>query len=121
MNLKILIVDDNEVNLALVSKILELEGLRTETACCGRDAIQSVIQSKPDLVILDVNMPDMDGYTVCRRLRDVPVSAAMPIVMLSATAEESDRRQALAAGANDMLSKPFDMDDLRRRVKALLP
>jgi DNA-binding response OmpR family regulator len=121
MSIHILVVDDNEVNMMLVAKILEMEGFHTSTACCGRDAIQSVIQLKPDLVILDVNMPDMNGYAVCKQLREPPISATMPVVMLTATAEESDRRLALAAGANDMIPKPFDMEDLRSRVRALLP
>ena len=121
MTLHILVVDDNEVKVMLVAKILEMEGFHASTACCGRDAIQSVIRLKPDLVILDVNMPDIDGYTVCRQLREPPIHATMPVIMLTATAEESDRRQALAAGANDMIPKPFDMDDLRTRVRALLP
>ena len=120
MSLHVLVVDDNEINLMLVAKILELEGFRTSTACCGREAIQNVIRDSPDLVILDVNMPDLDGYTVCRRLREPPVGAAMPIIMLSATVEESDRRSALEAGANDIISKPFDMEDLRQRVRTLL-
>lgn len=120
MTLHILVVDDNEINLMLVAKILEMEGFHTSTACCGREALQSVIQAHPDLVILDVNMPDLDGYTVCRRLREPPIEATMPIIMLSATVEESDRQIALDAGANDIISKPFDMEDLRQRVRALI-
>ncbi len=120
MSLHVLVVDDNEVNLMLVAKILQMEGFRTSAARCGREAIQQVIQEPPDLVILDINMPDLDGYSVCRRLREPPISATMPIVMLSATVEESDRQAALQAGANDIISKPFDMEDFRQRVRMLV-
>ncbi|MEZ0396950.1 MAG: response regulator [Anaerolineales bacterium] len=120
MSFHVLVVDDNEVNLMLVAKILQMEGFETSTARCGREAIQCVVQGHPDLIILDINMPDLDGYTVCRRLREPPIGARMPIVMLSATVEESDRQSALQAGANDIISKPFDMEELRLRVRALL-
>ncbi|MBN2387137.1 MAG: response regulator [Anaerolineales bacterium] len=120
MGLHIFVVDDNEVNLTLVAKIMEMEGYRVTTACCGQEALQGFIQFQPDLVVLDVNMPDIDGFTVCRRLREPPINATVPIIMLSATAEESDRRQALNSGANDMISKPFDMEDLRDRIRSLV-
>ena len=116
----ILVVDDDEVNLVLVKRILELSGYTVATARSGQVAIQQVIQRMPDLAIMDVIMPDMDGYTLCRRLRQHPINAQIPIVMLTAGSDENDRAQALEAGANELWSKPFEMDVMQARLEALL-
>ncbi len=113
---QILVVDDNDMNLVLISKILELEGYEVAAASDGMEAIQSVISNKPDLAILDVMMPDMDGYELCRKLREPPINADMPIIMLTAMNSEMEKALAVEAGANDVWSKPFDMDVFRRRV-----
>jgi CheY-like chemotaxis protein len=120
MPYSILVVDDNEMNLTLIAKILELEGYQVTVAHNGREAIQSVIQKRPDLAVLDVMMPDMDGYELCRRLRQAPLNVAWPIVLLTAMNSDMERQQALKAGANDIWSKPFDMELFRRRISELL-
>jgi CheY-like chemotaxis protein len=120
MSAQILVVDDNDMNLVLISKILELEGYRVSAACDGMEAIQSVISKKPDLAILDVMMPDMDGYELCRKLRQPPINADMPIIMLTAMNSEMEKALAIEAGANDIWSKPFDMDTFRRRIGELV-
>jgi putative two-component system response regulator len=79
-----------------------------------------MVTSKPDLAILDVMMPDMDGYELCRRLREPPINAEMPIVMLTAMNSDMERGLALEAGANDIWSKPFDVDTFRRRIGELV-
>ncbi len=117
---QILVVDDNDINLALVSKILELEGYQVSVACDGMEAIQSVISSKPDLAILDVMMPDMDGYELCKKLREPPINATMPIVMLTAMNSDMEKSLAVEAGANDIWSKPFDVDTFRKRIAELI-
>jgi CheY-like chemotaxis protein len=116
----ILIVDDNEINLKLLSKILELSGYEVATARHGRDALKLVNQRRPDLAILDVMMPDMDGYELCSTLRQPPINASFPIVMLTAMNDEVERGLALKAGANDIWSKPFEMDEMRDRLDLLL-
>jgi|WetSurMetagenome_2_1015567.scaffolds.fasta_scaffold27999_4 CheY-like chemotaxis protein len=116
----VLVVDDNDMNLTLVSKILELEGYKTAIACNGQAAIQAFIQNKPDLAILDVMMPDIDGYELCRRLRQPPINASVPIILLTAMNSDMERQLALEAGANDIWSKPFDMEMFRRKVGDLL-
>jgi CheY-like chemotaxis protein len=116
----ILVVDDNEMNLVLISKILELEGYDVAIAADGAEAIQSVISNQPDLAILDVMMPDMDGYELCRKLRGSPLNAEMPIIMLTAMNSDMEKALATEAGANDIWSKPFDMDTFRRRVGELV-
>jgi len=120
MKQNILVVDDNEANLNLISKILNLGGFEVITARNGQDAIQQVTWHVPDLAILDVMMPDMDGYELCRTLRKPPINARFPIVMLTALSDERERALAKAAGANDLWGKPFEMDTMRGRIEAFL-
>jgi CheY-like chemotaxis protein len=116
----ILVVDDNDMNLTLLSKILELEGYQVTTALNGMEAIRKAGQLMPDLAILDVMMPDMNGYELCRKLRQPPFDNKIPIVMLTAMSGDKDRQEALEAGANDVWNKPFDMDLFKRRIGELL-
>jgi CheY-like chemotaxis protein len=120
MTYSILVVDDNDMNLDLIAKILELEGYQVTKARNGVEAIQSVMQSMPDLAVLDVMMPDMDGYQLCQKLRQPPINAVVPIVLLTAMSSEIEREMALKAGANEIWSKPFDMELFRRSVGDLL-
>jgi adenylate cyclase len=120
MPYSVLVVDDNDMNLMLISKILELEGYQVMPARNGREAIQSILTSMPDLAILDVMMPDMDGYELCQKLRQPPLSVAIPIVLLTAMSSDMERQLAMKAGANDIWSKPFDVELFRQRIGALL-
>ena len=116
----ILVVDDNDLNLVLLEKILELEGYQVTIAHNGEEAIQLVKQKIPDLALLDVMMPEMNGYELCRKMRQPPFSTEMPIVMLTAMNSDGERAEALEAGANDIWSKPFDMNVFRQRIEELL-
>ena len=120
MPYSVLVVDDNDMNMTLVAKILELEGYRVVLARNGREAIEAVALSMPDLAILDVMMPDMDGYELCQKLRQPPLNVVVPIVLLTAMNSDMERSLAIKAGANDIWSKPFDMELFRRRVGDLL-
>jgi two-component system cell cycle response regulator len=120
MAIQVLVVDDNDINLKLVAKILELEGYQVVTAFNGMQAIQAVVQHMPNLAILDVMMPDMGGYELCRKLRQPPLNSKMPIVMLTAMNDEMERQRALEAGASDIWSKPFDIELFRQRIKKIL-
>jgi CheY-like chemotaxis protein len=120
MKYKILVVDDNEMNLTLIAKILELEGYQVKAVQNGLDAIDAVSQNPPDMAVLDVMMPDMDGYTLCEKLRQPPLKAIFPIIMLTAMNSEFEKDRADAAGANEMWSKPFDIELFRRRIQELL-
>ena len=104
----------------LISKILELEGYQVTSARSGKEAIQKVLDKMPDLAILDVMMPDMDGYELCQNLRQSPLNVTVPIILLTAMSSDMERAQAIKAGANDIWSKPFDMDLFRRKVGELL-
>jgi two-component system sensor histidine kinase/response regulator len=116
----ILVVDDTEANRLLLREILELEGHRVTSAVDGPGALRSAVEATPDLVLLDVSMPGMDGLEVCRRLRADPATAALPIILVTALAERSHRLEGMAAGANDYLTKPIDRPDLLLRVRNAL-
>jgi two-component system cell cycle response regulator len=120
MPYNILVVDDNDMNLFLLAEILELEGYQVAIAHNGMEAIQSVVQKMPDLALLDVMMPDMNGFELCRKMRQPPLSTEIPIVMLTAMSSEIERAQALEAGANDIWSKPFDIEVFRQRIGELI-
>ena len=117
---KILIVEDEQDILQLVKHYLEKEGFRPVTAMNGLDALKRVKEDKPDLVVLDLMLPHMDGLEVCKRLRAVPDTSMLPIIMLTAKAEESDTIVGLELGADDYVTKPFSPRALVARVKALL-
>lgn len=117
---KVLIVEDEQDILQLVKHYLEKEGFRPITAISGLDALKKIKEEKPDLVVLDLMLPEMDGLEVCKRLRSVPDTAMLPILMLTAKAEESDTIVGLELGADDYVTKPFSPKALVARVKALL-
>ena len=117
---KVLIVEDEQDILQLVKHYLEKEGFRPSTAVSGLDALKKVKEEKPDLVILDLMLPEMDGLEVCKRLRSMPSTTMLPILMLTAKAEESDTIIGLELGADDYVTKPFSPKALVARVKALL-
>ena len=117
---RILVVDDTEANRILLREMLELEGHRVTLAVDGAEALRRVAEDTPDLLLLDVNMPGMDGLEVCRRLRTDPATEALPIILVTALAERSHRLEGMAAGANDYLTKPIDRPDLILRVRNAL-
>jgi DNA-binding response OmpR family regulator len=116
---KILIVEDEKDILQLVKLYLEKEGYRTVTASTGSEGLAQVRTEKPDLVVLDLMLPEIDGLEICKRLRSAPDTAMLPIIMLTAKAEESDTIIGLELGADDYVTKPFSPKTLVARVKAL--
>ncbi len=116
---KILIVEDEKDILQLVKLYLDKEGYRTVTAATGSEGLRQARAEKPDLVVLDLMLPEIDGLEVCKRLRSAPETAMLPIIMLTAKAEESDTVVGLELGADDYVTKPFSPKTLVARVKAL--
>jgi two-component system response regulator PrrA len=114
----VLIVDDDAVLRRSLARALRLSGFRTDVAEGGLDALARIAAGRPDVVVLDVSMPDLSGTEVCRRLRRE--GNEVPIVMLSALDEADDRISGLQAGADDYLVKPFVTAELELRLKALL-
>jgi DNA-binding response OmpR family regulator len=113
----VLVVDDDVRMLRLLRRILELEGYQVVAAADGESALDVFDEEKPDLVLLDVLMRDMDGYTVCRRIREF---SQIPIIMVSVRDDEEDKLEGLGAGADDYVTKPFASKELTARVKAVL-
>lgn len=117
---KILVVED-EKNIAKgVAYNLEREGFRVEIARDGEEGLRAVKASAPDLVVLDLMLPKIDGLEVCRQLRGLDKTAAIPIIMLTAKTQEADRVVGLEIGADDYIPKPFSHRELAARVKAVL-
>jgi two-component system response regulator MprA len=116
--MKVLVVDDDRAVRDALRRVLTLGGYEVQTAEGGAEAIEAVVQSVPDAVVLDVGMPEVDGLEVCERLRRL--GNRVPILMLTARVEVSDRVAGLDAGADDYLVKPFDNDELKARLRALL-
>ena len=120
MPARILVVDDTELNLKMVSAILMKDGYEVITARNGFEALEVIKISLPALAILDVMMPDMDGYTLCQHFRQTPVTARIPIIILTALSGVDDKIKAFDSDADDFLGKPFEPQELRARVKVLL-
>jgi len=113
----VLIVDDEASIVELARLYLERDGFRVETASTGPEGIRAVIERRPDLVILDVMLPGLDGFGVCREIRR---QGDTPILMLTARTEDTDKIVGLEIGADDYLTKPFNPRELAARVKAIL-
>ena len=117
MPTRILVVDDDPNVSEVVARYLEREGYAVETVANGRTALERALADPPDLVVLDLMLPGMDGLEVCRRLRAL---APVPVIMLTARGEESDRVIGLELGADDYVAKPFSPKELVARVRAVL-
>jgi PleD family two-component response regulator len=117
---KILIADDNHQNCELLDAYLADEGYQIEMAYDGQQALDAVAKSQPDLILLDIMMPKVSGYEVCKRLKANAATEDIPIIMITALAEMGDIEKALSAGATDFLTKPVNKLELTTRVKTLL-
>lgn len=117
---KIMVVDDDDVILNMMKQLLEAAGFICNTAQDGKIAIKMVSESIPDLIILDVAMPEMDGLEVCEILRKEETTREIPIIFLSAQTELEDRMRGFEKGADDYVPKPFSFDELHARIKVAL-
>jgi CheY-like chemotaxis protein len=112
----ILIVDDAETNIDILMDILG-EEYDVAVAMDGESALETVEEEPPDLILLDIMMPDIDGFEVCKRLKGNPEAANIPVVFLSALTEDEDRQKGLDLGAVDFITKPFDSSEIQTKVK----
>jgi DNA-binding response OmpR family regulator len=117
---RILIVEDDPDIAQLVGRYLDKAGFVTERVASGREALQAIAVKMPDLMVLDLMLPQVDGLEVCRLVRANETTAGIPIIMVTARAEESERIVGLELGADDYLAKPFSPNELVARVRALL-
>jgi CheY-like chemotaxis protein len=117
--LRVLVVEDNQVNQLLVTTILAKAGMRAEVAANGVEAVQAVHQRNFDMILMDMQMPEMDGLEATRRIRQLgAMGRAVPIIAMTANAMQEDRRRCLEAGMNDFVAKPIDSAELLRKIAA---
>lgn len=117
---KILIVDDNPDNVLLLDRILTREGYETLKAYTGRDGLEITGRELPDLVLLDIMMPDMDGLTVCRELTSAEKTNNIPVILVTARTAPEETNEGFKAGAMDYIKKPFDRVDLLARINSAI-
>jgi len=117
---RILVVDDTPANIKLLGDLLAVKGYAVATAANGEQALAQVASWRPDLVLLDIMMPGLSGYDVCRKLRADPATALLPVVLVTSLDPHAERVKGIEAGADDFLSKPINQPELFARVKSLL-
>jgi len=113
------VVDDEPANIALVSRLMKRVGYEISTASNGEEGLEAVARVRPDVILLDVNMPRLDGFEVCRRLKANAATRLIPVVLLTGLSAVEDRVKGIEAGADDFLSKPFVVAELNARVRSL--
>ena len=120
MGKTIFIADDESGFVSTLKSRLEFEGFEVTTAPDGKSALDRITNEMPDLILLDIMMPAMNGYQVCRELKENPDTNPIPILMLTAKSQESDKFWGKEAGADAYMTKPFDMDELIVEIRGLL-
>jgi two-component system, cell cycle response regulator DivK len=118
---KLLLVEDNEMNRDMLSRRLVRRGYEVLLAVDGAEGIASATQNQPDLIIMDMSLPVLDGWESTRRLKEQPETKAIPVLALTAHAMSGERERALAAGCNDYDTKPVDFNRLIGKIESLLP
>ena len=114
---KIFIVEDELDFLSTLRERLEFEGFVVATAVDGEEALKKIPQEKPDLILLDIMLPEMNGYQVCRELKSNPETKTIPVVVVTAKSQKSDKFWAKETGADDYLTKPFEMEELLQKIQ----
>ena len=115
----VLIIDDDRTNVEVLTRLLARDGYRVTSVSNGELAVEAAIQERPHVVLMDVNMPEMDGFEACRRLKQNPATRLLPVILISGLTATADRIQGIEAGADDFLSKPYALGELRARIRAL--
>lgn len=117
---KVLVIEDNEKNRYLISFILKGEGFEVIEAITGEEGVEMAVRETPDLVLMDIQLPGIDGYEATRRIRDSPANGNIPIVALTSYAMSGDRQRALAAGCNGYVEKPINPDTIIDEIRKYL-
>ena len=117
---RILVADDDPVIVRLLQVNFRLEGYEVDTAAHGEEALKKARETNPDLILLDVMMPGLDGWEVCRQLKEDPSTSEIPVIFLSARAQEEDRRKGHSLGVVDYVTKPFDPGELVTLIDNIL-
>jgi DNA-binding response OmpR family regulator len=116
---KILLIEDDPQISKLISQTLQRAGYEVVTAMDGSEGLRKVKETNPQLVVLDISLPGVDGYQVCRYLRQDPATARLPIIMVTAMGRPADQRRGFETGADDYLPKPFALSELVTRIQSL--
>lgn len=117
---KILVADDSTTIVDMIKAALEREKFNVITAKDGEEALNKVYQEMPDLILLDIEMPKINGYVVCKRIKAHPQTKDIPVIMLTVKSKESDKQWGLGMGADEYLTKPFEMEKLVEVIKERL-
>ena len=120
MKKRIAVIEDNQINIDLIRYQLEVEGFEMLCEKTGKKGMEMIKSQEPDMVILDVGLPDIDGFKLCENLRSDEKTKDYPIIMLTARAEDSDRIEGLKLGADDYITKPYNAEELILRIRNLL-
>ncbi len=115
-----MIVDDIPANLDLLDHVLRTKGYRALTFPRGKLALEAAVETPPDLILLDIAMPGMDGFEVCRRLKATPILAEIPVIFLGSSGENEERARAFSAGGADYVTKPFQEEEILTKVLTYL-
>ena len=118
---RILLVEDNEMNRDMLSRRLARKGFEVEMAVDGKQGVEMALKGGYDLILMDMSLPEIDGWEATRRVREAPETRTIPIIALTAHAMSGDREKAMAAGCNDYDTKPVELDRLLGKIAALLP
>ena len=118
---KILLVEDNEMNRDMLSRRLQRKGYEVALAVDGLQGVEMALSGSYDLILMDMSLPELDGWEATRRVREAPNGKAIPIIALTAHAMSGDREKAMAAGCNEYDTKPVELDRLLAKIEALLP
>ncbi len=113
----VLYVEDNPDNRSLIRRVLEAEGYTVIEAATAKSALVTLEQRAPDLILMDINMPDMDGYTLTAQIRGMPAHTRIPIVAVTANVMRGDREKSLEAGCDGYIQKPIDIDELPLQIE----
>jgi two-component system cell cycle response regulator DivK len=116
----ILYVEDNPENRMLIRRILQAEGFHMIEASSAKQALESVLLERPDLILMDINLPEMDGYTLTARLKAMPELSNVPIIALTANVMRGDRERTLEAGCDGYIQKPIDVDLIPQQIEQFL-
>ena len=120
MSKRILYIEDNPENRLLMRRVLMAEGYVVEEAVDGNSGLQKAAESPPDLILMDINLPEIDGYEVTARLKQLPNMVGVPIIAVTANVMKGDREKTLAAGCDGYIQKPIDIDLLPSQIESFL-
>ncbi len=116
----VLVVEDDEANLRLIVRLLTVQGYEVETSSSGEAAIAIIERKQPDLILLDVHLPGIGGFEICRRIKQAPATRLIPVVLVTGDVAREHRIAGIHAGADDFITKPFDAEELQARVSSLI-